>query len=104
MLWLYRLNTACVIWLQHNAGSIRCINKGKAASVALQVAEFVDKGHLIHAEVCGNGGYILIRKAYVTLPAAAGTATLTAMHDFFILHTHISHGLRVDTVICGGRT
>jgi hypothetical protein len=43
LLGFYGLDAAGVVRLQHNACSIRRINKGKTASVSLQVAKFIDE-------------------------------------------------------------
>ena len=106
LLGLDGLDTACVVCLKHDAGAIRRINERKPAAVALQVAKLIDEGHLIHAQKGCNGRNVLISQADIALPPAAGTAALASVNNagFVKLFAHISHGLRVAFVICGGRT
>ena len=108
LLGFYGLDAAGVVRLQHDAGAIRGINEREPAAIALQVAELVDESHLIHAQKGCNGRNVLICQADITFPAAAGSATLAGVDDTALIRkrflTHISQGLRVDVVICGGRT
>ena len=104
--WLYRLNAASIVRLQHDAGAIGRINERKSPSVALQVAEFIDECYLIHVQVGCYGRDILIGKAHITLPAAACATPLAGMLEgrAFRGLAHISQGLRAAAVMCGGRT
>ena len=72
---------AGVIGLEHDASAILGINERETASVALQVTERIDKIFLFHAQELGNGCNILICKADITLPAAAGATTLASMYN-----------------------
>lgn len=106
LLGLYGLYAARVIRLKHDAGSIWGIYKRKPASVPLQMAPFIDESHLVHAQVLRNGCNICICQADIALPPATSATALAGMHNLliFLRHHHISHGLRVAFVICGGRT
>ena len=104
LLWLDRLNPACVIGGQHNAGSIRSINEGKSSAIALQVAEFIDKVDLVHTKIGCYGRDIVISQTHIAFPTAACATALACMDDGFRWLVHISHGLRIGAVMCGGRT
>ena len=95
LLRFYRLYPACVISLQHNAGTIRRIDKGKPAPIPLQVAERVDKCAFLHSQVSRNSRNIRFCEAYITLPTAAGTAPLAGVNNggVFCHQWRISHGL-----------
>ena len=107
LLGFYGLNPAGIIRLQHDACSVRSIDKRKAAAVALQVAEFINERHFIHAQISRNRRYVFISQADVTFPAAAGATPLAGMAESGrirgVAH-HISQGFLAAAVICGGRT
>lgn len=81
LLGFYGLDAAGIVRLQHDAGAIRGINERKPAAIALQVAELVDEGHLIHPQICSNGGDVVICQADIALPPAAGTAALAGVDN-----------------------
>ena len=83
------LNSAGVILLQHDAGSILCVYQREASSIPLQMAERVDKLGFFHLQIIGNGRDILICQAHISLPAAAGAAALARVDDC-IRFRHIS--------------
>ena len=104
LLRLDRLNPACVIGVQHNARPIWSIDERQATAIALQVAEFIDKVDLVHTKIGSYSCNIFISQTHIAFPTAAGTATLAGMDDGFRWLVHISHGLRIGAVMCGGRT
>jgi hypothetical protein len=105
LLGLHGLNPACVIRLKHDTGTIRGINERESLTVALQVAPFVDKSYFIQSKELRNSRNVCICQAHIALPPAARTTALASVNDGLrFLRIHISHGLRVALVICGGRT
>lgn len=81
LLRLDRLYFAGVVGLQHDTGPILSINERESTSVALQVTERIDKIFLCHAQELSNGCNICICQADISLPAAAGSATLASMYN-----------------------
>lgn len=81
LLRLDRLYFAGVVGLQHDASPILCVDEREPPSVALQVTERIDKIFLCHAQKLCNGCNIRICQADISLPAAAGTTTLTSMYN-----------------------
>ena len=81
LLRLDRLYFAGVVGLQHDTGPVRRINEREPASVALQVTERIDEIFLCHAQKLGNGCNICVCQADISLPAAAGSATLASMYN-----------------------
>ena len=75
------LNFAGVVGLEHDTGTVLRINEREPSSIALQMTERIDEVFLCHAEELGNGSNIRICKAYVSLPATAGTTTLASVYN-----------------------
>lgn len=75
------LDAAGIIGLEHDASPILSVDERKTASVALQVAERIDKIHLCHTQKLSDGCDVRIREADIPLPAAAGAAALAGVND-----------------------
>lgn len=88
LLWFYGLNAACIVSLQHDAGSIWSVNQGETATIPLQMAQFIDKSDFVHTEIGRNRCNVFIGQAHVTLPAAACTAALAGMNNLGLFGLH----------------
>lgn len=92
LLRFYGLDSACVILLQHDTGSTRRIYQRQASAIPLQVAQRIDELRLLHSQIFGNGCYIFICQAHISLPAATGTAALAGVNDW----RRVRHGMRSE--------